>query len=270
MSNIILGSYHQDSTPIPPISTGTIRGTISDTTGPTPRTVYGGVQDDNDFDNLHRHIHYSPSNCWKALVPASATYDPSCSKALALAPTLRYLHAILAHTLIRWRESTDVVNTNNAYFLWSMAHGHVFDLAYFIALAIRHQTERHRKGVIFIGPYVTRLARYFGLFDTEIHHIFIAQFMRLLHSLTSLSVSLDLSSNVFSALITLMEPYIKFVSTFTSHRHSHLELATPREKVLYDCHVFLDHQDSLFAGHCGCETQPLPPPEYPPPISPLP
>ncbi|KAK5833784.1 hypothetical protein PVK06_017642 [Gossypium arboreum] len=55
--------------------------------------------DDDDFDTLHRHIHLSSSNCWRAFVPASATYDPSRSKVLALAPSLRYLHAILAHTL---------------------------------------------------------------------------------------------------------------------------------------------------------------------------
>ena len=47
-----------------------------------------------------------------------------------------------------------------------MANGHIFDLAYFISLAIRHQTERHWKEVISIGPYVTRLARHFGLLNT--------------------------------------------------------------------------------------------------------
>ncbi|KAK5793461.1 hypothetical protein PVK06_034609 [Gossypium arboreum] len=72
--------------------------------------------DDDDFDSLHRHIYCSSSNCWKALVPASATYDPSRSKASALAPSLRYLHAILAHTLIGRQESTGVVNTNDTYF----------------------------------------------------------------------------------------------------------------------------------------------------------
>ncbi|KAK5839448.1 hypothetical protein PVK06_008239 [Gossypium arboreum] len=122
----------------------------------------------DDFDTIHRHIHLSLSNCWRALVPASATYDPSRSKASALALFLRYLHAILAHTLIGQRESTDVVNTHDAYFLWSMENEHIFDLAYFIALTIRHQTERHRKGVISINPYVTRLAQYFGLLNTGV------------------------------------------------------------------------------------------------------
>ncbi|PPS06847.1 hypothetical protein GOBAR_AA13802 [Gossypium barbadense] len=121
--------------------------------------------DNDDFDTLHRHIHLSLSNCWRVVVPTLATYNPSRSKATALAPSLRYLHAILAHTLIGRRESTNVVNTHNAYFLWSIANRHVFDLAYFIALAIHHQTERHRRGVISIGPYVTRLARYFGLLN---------------------------------------------------------------------------------------------------------
>ncbi|MBA0707275.1 hypothetical protein Golax_019328 [Gossypium laxum] len=39
----------------------------------------------------------------------------------------------------------------------SMARGCTFDLAYFIALACRHQIERSRKGPIYLGPYVTRL-----------------------------------------------------------------------------------------------------------------
>ncbi|PPS16304.1 hypothetical protein GOBAR_AA04286 [Gossypium barbadense] len=55
--------------------------------------------DGNKLDTLYRHIHYSPSKYWKDLIPASASYDPSRSKASALAPSLRYLHAILAHTL---------------------------------------------------------------------------------------------------------------------------------------------------------------------------
>ncbi|PPS01881.1 hypothetical protein GOBAR_AA18780 [Gossypium barbadense] len=102
----------------------------------------------------------------KALAQVSSTYDPSRSKASALPPSLRYLHAILAHTLTGRRESTYVVNTHDAYCLWCMAKAHVTDLAYFIAFAIRHQTEQHRKGVISIGPYVTRLARHFGLLNT--------------------------------------------------------------------------------------------------------
>ncbi|PPR96408.1 hypothetical protein GOBAR_AA24261 [Gossypium barbadense] len=80
------------------------------------------------------------------LVPASATYDPSRSKALALPPSLRYLYAILAHTLTGRRESTSVVTTHDAYFLWSMANEHIIDFAYFIAFAIRHQMERHKRG----------------------------------------------------------------------------------------------------------------------------
>ncbi|PPS08658.1 hypothetical protein GOBAR_AA11990 [Gossypium barbadense] len=38
------------------------------------------------------------------------------------------------------------------------------------------------------------------------------------------------------------------------------ELATPLEKVIHDYHALPDHHDNLFARHCGCETQPLPPP----------
>ncbi|PPS12917.1 hypothetical protein GOBAR_AA07727 [Gossypium barbadense] len=70
---------------------------------------------------------------------------PSLSKASALSPSLRYLHAILAHNLTGRRESTGVITTHDTYFLWSIANGHIIVLAYFIALDIRHQTDRHRK-----------------------------------------------------------------------------------------------------------------------------
>ncbi|PPR92167.1 hypothetical protein GOBAR_AA28506 [Gossypium barbadense] len=74
-----------------------------------------------------------------ALVPGSTTYNPSRSKASALPPSLRYLHAILAHMITRRRESTGVVNTDDPIF-----YG----------------------GVISICPYVTRLARHFGFLRT--------------------------------------------------------------------------------------------------------
>ncbi|PPR98043.1 hypothetical protein GOBAR_AA22620 [Gossypium barbadense] len=121
--------------------------------------------EEEDMNALPRNIHISPSLCWKALVTLSSTYDPCCSKASALAPSLHYLHAILAHTLTGRRESTGVVNTHDAYYLWCIVNGHMTDLAYFITFAIRHQTERHQKRVISIGPYMTRLVRHFGLLN---------------------------------------------------------------------------------------------------------
>ncbi|PPS19809.1 hypothetical protein GOBAR_AA00773 [Gossypium barbadense] len=88
---------------------------------------------------LQCHIHYAPSSCWAALILATGIYDPSRSNASALSPALRYLQALLAHTLIGRQESTGVVNTHDAYFLWSMS----------------------------ISPYVTCLARHFGLLNTS-------------------------------------------------------------------------------------------------------
>ncbi|PPS20176.1 hypothetical protein GOBAR_AA00378 [Gossypium barbadense] len=111
-------------------------------------------KEENDLDTLSRHIHFSPLKCWHALAGA-ASYNPSRSKASILPPSLRYLHAILAHMIIRRRKSTGIVNTHDAYFLWCMSHEHIINLSYFIALAIQHQTEQHRKGVISISPYVT-------------------------------------------------------------------------------------------------------------------
>ncbi|PPR83808.1 hypothetical protein GOBAR_AA36904 [Gossypium barbadense] len=91
-------------------------------------------KEENGLHALNRHIHRSPSRCWDAL-------DGERALASSTLTTLT--------------------------FLWCMLHGHVIDLAYFIALAIQHQKERHRKGVISIGPYVTRLARHFGRLSTS-------------------------------------------------------------------------------------------------------
>ncbi|PPS18501.1 hypothetical protein GOBAR_AA02086 [Gossypium barbadense] len=103
------------------------------------------------------------------LIPASATYDPSRSKALALPPSLRYLQAILAHTLTGRRESTGVVTTHNTNFLWSMVKGHVLDLAYFIALAIRHQTERYRRGGISSMLSMRMIEKRLGTYPPQYH-----------------------------------------------------------------------------------------------------
>ncbi|KAK5770983.1 hypothetical protein PVK06_047150 [Gossypium arboreum] len=99
-------------------------------------------------------------------MPSPPALPPTILATLRHPPSLRYLHTILAHMLTGRSESTGIINTHDAYFLWCMSHGHVIDLAYFIALAIQHQMERHRKGVIFIRPYVTQLAWHFRLLNT--------------------------------------------------------------------------------------------------------
>ncbi|PPS18562.1 hypothetical protein GOBAR_AA02010 [Gossypium barbadense] len=84
--------------------------------------------EENELHVLSRHIHFSPSKCWHTLTPSTTSYNPSRSKASVLPPSLRYLHAILAHTITGRRKNTGV-----------------------------YQKEQHQKGVVSIGPYVTRL-----------------------------------------------------------------------------------------------------------------
>ncbi|PPS19412.1 hypothetical protein GOBAR_AA01167 [Gossypium barbadense] len=47
----------------------------------------------DNFPHLQRHIHYAPSLCWAALMPATGIYDPSRSKALKHFGTI-----LIAHT----------------------------------------------------------------------------------------------------------------------------------------------------------------------------
>ncbi|PPS01239.1 hypothetical protein GOBAR_AA19420 [Gossypium barbadense] len=74
-------------------------------------------KEENELHALSRHIHFSPSKCWHTLAPSTASYNPSRSKASVLPPSLRYLHAILAHTITGRQESTGVVNTH-----WPLRH----------------------------------------------------------------------------------------------------------------------------------------------------
>ncbi|KAK5771461.1 hypothetical protein PVK06_047665 [Gossypium arboreum] len=58
---------------------------------------------DDKFLHLHHHIHYSLSCCYTDL-----TASQICSKATSLPPALRYIYALLAHTLTGRRESIGV------------------------------------------------------------------------------------------------------------------------------------------------------------------
>ncbi|PPS10191.1 hypothetical protein GOBAR_AA10455 [Gossypium barbadense] len=62
-------------------------------------------------DIFHRYIHYSPSKCWNALVLASATYDPSRSKALTLPPFLRKGFISIGPYVTRLAQHFGVLNT---------------------------------------------------------------------------------------------------------------------------------------------------------------
>ncbi|PPS15650.1 hypothetical protein GOBAR_AA04927 [Gossypium barbadense] len=95
-------------------------------------------REENELHALSRHKHFSPSKYWHTLAPSTASYNPIRSKASVFPPSLRYLHAILAHMITGRQERTSVVNTHNVYFLWCMSQWHIIDPAYFIDLAIQH------------------------------------------------------------------------------------------------------------------------------------
>ncbi|PPR85665.1 hypothetical protein GOBAR_AA35027 [Gossypium barbadense] len=45
-------------------------------------------KEENELHTLTRHIHFFPSKCWHTLDPGAASYNPSCSKASVLPPSL--------------------------------------------------------------------------------------------------------------------------------------------------------------------------------------
>ncbi|PPS19372.1 hypothetical protein GOBAR_AA01171 [Gossypium barbadense] len=51
-------------------------------------------KEENELHALSRHIHFSPSKCWHTLAPGTAFYNPSCSKASVLPPSLSYIELL--------------------------------------------------------------------------------------------------------------------------------------------------------------------------------
>lgn len=114
-----------------------------------------------ELPTLSRDIYHLAPLIWFEIAETVVQYNPSQSKATCLLSALCYIHAILAHTLIGWRESTGVVGMSDTYFLQSMETYHLIDVSYFVALSCRHLFDRSRE-----GPYMIRLARYFRLLST--------------------------------------------------------------------------------------------------------
>ncbi|PPS05158.1 hypothetical protein GOBAR_AA15506 [Gossypium barbadense] len=204
--------------------------------------------DENELKTLPRHIHYSPSKCLRDLVPASAIYYPSHSKASALPPSLRKTrehrrrHHPRCLILMEYGEWAYGAKQERGHLyralcdsissvLWAPQHGNTIILLHShrqdvqgisSMLSMRMIEKRH-------GTYPPqyRLAQSTEKEDPEDitddvppRHEDppsqppppLVQFMRLLHTLTSLSALLDSSSSVFSASITLMLLYSRFVS----------------------------------------------------------
>ncbi|PPS02688.1 hypothetical protein GOBAR_AA17974 [Gossypium barbadense] len=211
------------------------------------------------FPHLYCHIHRSPSSCWIGLMPTTGIYDPSRSKALALALALRYLHAFLAHTLTGRRESTGVVNTHDAYFLWMAQSSSLTLISQVSQKGIQSMLHmrmiERRRG---FEPLQYRLARATDEDDAEDIPDDIPAFQedppsqpplshRQVHAAASLS---DVSDHLHR-----FEQYC--TQRFT--RFSQWVLLRNKQTIFHDCHVLLDHDhshhDNFFVGHCDCGTQ---------------
>ncbi|PPR95624.1 hypothetical protein GOBAR_AA25045 [Gossypium barbadense] len=183
-----------------------------------------------------------------ALVPGGATYNPSRSRASALPPSLRYLHAILAYT-ITGRFLSIVAQESSLTIIGQMSPQGISSM-----LSMR-MIERGQ------GTYPPQYRpaqsieeeAYKDIPDdvppqhedppTQPPHPLV-QFMRRLHMLTSLSASVDSSSSVFNDLTTLMLLYSRFVSTSTSHHQSHLA-NHPAMKMTYGLMNLYDRRSIL-------------------------
>ncbi|PPR87912.1 hypothetical protein GOBAR_AA32778 [Gossypium barbadense] len=195
-------------------------------------------KEENNLHALNRHIHRSPLRCWDALVPGGATYNPSRSKASALPPSLRYLQPILAHTIIERRESISV-------------------------------TKRHKKGVISIGPYVTRLAGHFELLSNAAQE----SSLTLIGQMSPQGISSILSMRMIEkrrgtyplqyrlAQSTEEEAYEDIPDNVPPQHKDPLTQPPPPSRSVHAAASYADILSDLWTN------EPLPPPEHPPSLS---
>ncbi|KAH7659753.1 hypothetical protein IHE45_16G050900 [Dioscorea alata] len=93
-------------------------------------------------------------------------YEPGVSKASCLSrPAYRCLHAVMSRSISGRGDSTGVLSRQELLYLYSMVESEPLHLGHIVADYIRHQGQYPRVGVIFAGPYITRLLIGLGLRD---------------------------------------------------------------------------------------------------------
>ena len=94
------------------------------------------------------------------------SYDPRVTKGSAIRdPVLRYLHRLITATISGRRESTGVVTQRDLFYLHCFRTRRIPHLGYGFALYMDTMAKK-KKGALCGAPYITRLARGLGVFNS--------------------------------------------------------------------------------------------------------
>ena len=105
---------------------------------------------------------YNKSAFWKQLTDLDEGFNPRTSKASKIiSHSLRYMHRLLAHTVLGRKESDGQVNSVELDILYAMVYGHKMELSHVIALRLSDIAKASR-GTIRMGFVVLALAQYKG------------------------------------------------------------------------------------------------------------
>ena len=98
--------------------------------------------------------------------PDAPAYDAKMTKNSAIRdPVLRFLHRLITSTISGRRESTGVVSQRDLFYLHCFRTRQVPHLGYGFALYMTSMS-RKKKGALCGGPYITRLAKGLGVFNS--------------------------------------------------------------------------------------------------------
>lgn len=92
------------------------------------------------------------------------------AKGTVLIPVLRYIHAIIAYTITGRLDSKTVVNAIDVGILSHLYRGILVDLTYIFARQAQDYDSSTLKKSLGLGPFITRVARYFGVDTSTVRH----------------------------------------------------------------------------------------------------
>jgi hypothetical protein len=116
------------------------------------------------FDSSgHQEIptEFRSSRAWYDL-SGSSEFQPSVSKSTQMhSHAFRYVHRVLAHTILAREHSTGAVNQKELFFMWAMLTGQKVSGGFWLCKQFKHLADVNL-GAITIGGLITAIAVHFG------------------------------------------------------------------------------------------------------------
>ena len=102
---------------------------------------------------------------WSRLTDGEAHSDRDAITSRIWDPIYRFIHKIMAHTIVARFSGADKCNRIDLFCLYCMIQGHEANIATMLLSAIQRGVGQGRDTRLTLGPYIGRLAGRLGVYD---------------------------------------------------------------------------------------------------------